>query len=81
MQTGGHAGAVFNAAKETALDGFLAGQITFTQMAELVDTVLNQATADPNFTHTPTSLEDVLQTDHMTRNRTWRAIKHKETET
>jgi 1-deoxy-D-xylulose-5-phosphate reductoisomerase len=36
MQTGGLAGAAFNAAKEAALDAFIAGRIPFTAMAEVV---------------------------------------------
>lgn len=37
---GGHAGAVFNAAKEAALDAFLAGETGFLDMARLVEEVM-----------------------------------------
>ena len=37
METGGKSGAVFNAAKEIALDGFIAGRIGFMDMAGVVD--------------------------------------------
>lgn len=40
MEAGGACGAVFNAAKEVALDGFLAGDCGFLQMAEIVEEVL-----------------------------------------
>jgi len=40
LQIGGLAGAVFNAAKESALDRFIAGDIGFLDMAQLVETVL-----------------------------------------
>ena len=39
---GGLAGAVFNAAKESALDAFLAGAIGFLDMAVLVEHVLER---------------------------------------
>ena len=40
LEIGGLAGAVFNAAKEAALDRFIAGEIGFLDMARLVETVL-----------------------------------------
>ncbi len=40
MEEGGLAGAVFNAAKETALDGFIAGKIGFLDMAAVVADVI-----------------------------------------
>ncbi|MCG6883738.1 MAG: 1-deoxy-D-xylulose-5-phosphate reductoisomerase [Silicimonas sp.] len=45
METGGYSGAVFNAAKEAALDGFIAGQIGFLDMAGVVETVLERFAA------------------------------------
>ena len=45
MKTGGYSGAVFNAAKEAALDGFIAGQIGFLDMAGVVETVLERFAA------------------------------------
>ncbi len=53
LDTGGLAGAVFNAAKESAMDGFLAGKSGFLDMATLVEKALNdpdlkeQSAADP----------------------------------
>ena len=40
MQRGGLAGAVFNAAKECALDGFIAGHLGFMQMSHVVEATL-----------------------------------------
>ena len=42
MAQGGLSGAVFNAAKERALDEFLAGRIGFLQMAELVEATMDR---------------------------------------
>jgi len=67
MQAGGMAGAVFNAAKEVALDHFIAGQIGFLQMSHLVESVLGRLLADPRLGQVATSLDDVLQIDHLAR--------------
>lgn len=45
MQAGGLSGAIFNAAKEQALDGFIAAEIGFLDMARVVETVLEQMPA------------------------------------
>ena len=42
MAAGGLSGAVFNAAKEAALDGFIAGDIGFLDMARVVEDVLDR---------------------------------------
>jgi len=67
MQTGGHAGAVFNAAKERALDGFIAERISFVQMAEVVEEVLNRISAGPSLTNAEMTLDSVLHMDHLAR--------------
>ncbi|TCO69777.1 1-deoxy-D-xylulose-5-phosphate reductoisomerase [Rhodovulum euryhalinum] len=67
MQAGGLSGAAFNAAKEAALDAFLARRIGFTQMAEVVEGVLGQLSGDSLLTNSPDSLEKVLETDHLAR--------------
>ncbi|MDX5401203.1 MAG: 1-deoxy-D-xylulose-5-phosphate reductoisomerase, partial [Rhodobacterales bacterium] len=46
MRRGGLAGAVFNAAKERALDAFIAGHIGFMDMAAIVEEVLTQMSSD-----------------------------------
>lgn len=65
MARRGLSGAVFNAAKETALDGFLAGQIGFTDMAEIVDAVLNAI--DPGHIDAQMTLDNVARADHVAR--------------
>ena len=67
MQAGGLAGAVFNAAKEVALDHFIAGQIGFMQMSHLVEETLGRLSADPTMGQVATSLDDVLAIDHLAR--------------
>ena len=67
MQAGGMAGAVFNAAKEVALDRFIAGQIGFLQMAQLVESTLGWLSADPRVGRVATHLDDVMAIDHLAR--------------
>mmetsp|Transcript_18249 Transcript_18249/g.28810 ORF Transcript_18249/g.28810 Transcript_18249/m.28810 type:complete len:295 (-) Transcript_18249:6456-7340(-) len=75
MERGGLAGAVFNAAKETALDGFIAGQLSFPGMAEVVDKVLTDT--DPGHIDAPMTLDNVMSADHITRNAARSAIKQR----
>lgn len=67
MAAGGHAGAVFNAVKEAALDAFIAGQIGFLDMARLVEAVLSEMSARQGFANPPESLDSVLATDAAAR--------------
>lgn len=67
MAAGGMTGAVFNAAKETALDGFIAGQINFVQMAEIVEQTLEDMTEHSSLIHDTMTLDNVLQVDHLAR--------------
>lgn len=67
MQAGGLAGAVFNAAKEVALDQFIAGKIGFMQMAHLVEATLGRLLADPLVGQVASSLDDVMAIDHLAR--------------
>ncbi|MEO0357904.1 MAG: 1-deoxy-D-xylulose-5-phosphate reductoisomerase [Pseudomonadota bacterium] len=67
MEMGGHAGAAFNAAKEIALDRFIAKDIGFLDMARLVDAVLNQMTRDGTLHRDAMTLDTVLDVDHMAR--------------
>lgn len=66
METRGHAGAVFNAAKEVALDKFIAGEIGFMQMAELVEVTLSTLSGE-SVTSGPLTLDGVLAADHLAR--------------
>jgi 1-deoxy-D-xylulose-5-phosphate reductoisomerase len=67
MALRGHAGAVFNAAKETALDEFIAGRIRFLQMAQLVERTIDALLSDPTLSAPVESLETVQQMDHLAR--------------
>ncbi|MEX0284099.1 MAG: 1-deoxy-D-xylulose-5-phosphate reductoisomerase [Paracoccaceae bacterium] len=67
MERGGLAGAVFNAAKETALDAFLARQIGFLDMSTVVEAVLEQMDARPGHIDAAMTLDNVLKTDHLAR--------------
>ncbi|SDI95309.1 1-deoxy-D-xylulose-5-phosphate reductoisomerase [Salipiger marinus] len=67
MAAGGLAGAVFNAAKERALDAFIARQIGFLQMAEVVEQVLDRATGEPGLLQAGITLDNVRQADHFAR--------------
>ena len=75
MQAGGMMGAVFNAAKETALDGFIAEHISFTQMADVVDETLTQMAASDGHIDAIMTLDNVLQTDHLARKAAQAAIQ------
>lgn len=65
METGGLAGAAFNAAKEAALDGFIAAQIGFLDMARVVDRVLNRLAQQNSLSCDTVSLENVLAMTHL----------------
>ncbi|MFK7744011.1 MAG: 1-deoxy-D-xylulose-5-phosphate reductoisomerase [Roseobacter sp.] len=67
MEAGGLAGAVFNAAKETALDGFISGQIGFADMAGVVEAVLTKLSAQPGHIDATMTLDNVAQIDHLAR--------------
>lgn len=67
MATGGLAGAAFNAAKEVALDCFIAGGLGFAQMAGLVEATLARLSSDIRLGKAVEGLEDVQAADHLTR--------------
>jgi 1-deoxy-D-xylulose-5-phosphate reductoisomerase len=67
METGGLSGAVFNAAKETALDAFIAEQIKFTQMSDVVEEVLTRISATPGHIDANMTLDNVARVDHLAR--------------
>ena len=69
MATGGTAGAAFNAAKEEALDAFIAGEIGFLAMAQLVEEVLAQMSGAGGLGNSALSLDNVRETDTEARAR------------
>ena len=67
MATGGLSGAVFNAAKERALDGFIDRRIGFQQIAAVVEEVLTRVSAKPGHIDAAITLDNVMQVDHLAR--------------
>ena len=70
MAQGGLAGAAFNAAKEVALDLFLVRSIRFTDMAPLVERVLDAMDGAQALDNTADSLDMVQAADAEARRRT-----------
>ncbi|KII17928.1 1-deoxy-D-xylulose-5-phosphate reductoisomerase [Phaeobacter sp. S60] len=67
MDRGGLMGAVFNAAKERALDHFIAGRIGFLDMAAVVARVLTQFDSADRGLDEAMTLDTVSRTDHLAR--------------
>ena len=67
MAVGGHAGAVFNAAKEVALDHFITGAIGFTEMAPVVADTMDAISREFRLADAINTLEMVTETDHLAR--------------
>ncbi len=67
MEMRGHAGAAFNAAKEVALDEFIAGRLRYLDMARLVERTIDQLLTDSCLTAPVTTLETVQAMDQMAR--------------
>jgi 1-deoxy-D-xylulose-5-phosphate reductoisomerase len=74
METRGLAGAAFNAAKEVALDAFLARRIGFLGMAAVVEDVLDRLQAESGLHIAADSLENVLAMDNLARVRAAEAV-------
>ncbi|MEM8869199.1 MAG: 1-deoxy-D-xylulose-5-phosphate reductoisomerase [Pseudomonadota bacterium] len=67
LAMGGLSGAVFNAAKEAALDAFLARRIGFLDMARHVEAALDQLGVEAEKANHDITLQDVLVYDQATR--------------
>ena len=67
MAAGGLSGAVFNAAKERALDGFIAGEIGFLDMSAVVAITLDKMSSGHGLQSQPMTLDNVLETDRLAR--------------
>lgn len=67
MARRGLAGAAFNAAKEVALDLFLAGRLGFMEMANVVEATLTALDRDLGPENVMMALADVLAMDHLAR--------------
>ncbi|MEM6941748.1 MAG: 1-deoxy-D-xylulose-5-phosphate reductoisomerase [Pseudomonadota bacterium] len=77
MAAGGLMGAVFNAAKEVALDGFIAERIGFQQMAEVVEETMARIAASNGHIDDIMSLDTVRRADHMARETALVAISNR----
>ncbi len=75
MAAGGMTGAVFNAAKETALDAFIEGHIKFTQMADVVEGTLAGMSRQSGLIADTMTLDTVAKVDDLARNTARAAIK------
>jgi len=67
LSMGGHAGAIFNAAKEAALDAFIAKKIGFLDMADLVEKTLYSAQLETIRDQDQSTLAQVLAADAQAR--------------
>ncbi|MEM9786059.1 MAG: 1-deoxy-D-xylulose-5-phosphate reductoisomerase [Pseudomonadota bacterium] len=74
MEEGGLSGAVFNAAKERALDGFIAGEIGFLDMSKVVAATLDKMSSADGLQNAAITLDNVLETDRLARIRAGEAI-------
>ncbi|MCV2892147.1 1-deoxy-D-xylulose-5-phosphate reductoisomerase [Lentibacter sp. XHP0401] len=75
MHEGGLSGAVFNAAKDAALDGFIEGKIGFLQMAEVVERVLDLLLPDDGLINAPMNLDNVRRATHLGQSSAERLIR------
>lgn len=78
MEAGGLTGAVFNAAKERALDGFLAGACSFTDMARIVSRVVDVMLSKEGLQNATITLDSVREADAMARALTGEEIAKQE---
>jgi len=67
LELGGVAGAVYNASKEVALDAFMARQIGFLNMAEVVERTMHRLFARACELNNDQNLDNILHADHMGR--------------
>ena len=63
MERGGLQGAVLNAAKEVALEAFIEGRISFLEMADITESVMDRMAATPP----ASSMDDVFAADDEAR--------------
>jgi len=67
MRARGLSGAVFNAAKERALDHFIAGRIGFLAMSAIVEEVLTRLSSEKGLIDAEITLDTVMHLDHLSR--------------
>ncbi len=74
METRGLAGCAFNAAKEVALDHFIAGGLRFLEMAAMVEDTLDRLSRTNRLGKAATTLEEVQAMDHLARKTATQAV-------
>lgn len=67
LSMGGHAGAIFNGAKEAALDAFVARKIGFLDMADMVEKTLYSAQLESTRDQAQSTLAQILTVDAQAR--------------
>ena len=67
MEEGGLFGAVYNAAKERALDHFIAREIGFLDMARMVERVIDKMSAQDGLQNAQVTLDTIVETDRLAR--------------
>jgi len=72
-------GAIFNAAKERALDHFIAGHIVFTDMQSVVEEVLDALCDAPEARNAGLTLDVVARMDHLARMRADQVVSARKT--
>ncbi|UWQ80832.1 1-deoxy-D-xylulose-5-phosphate reductoisomerase [Leisingera sp. S132] len=77
MERGGLMGAAFNAAKEQALDEFIAGRIRFTDMAVVTAAVLERIEAESDLIDAAMTLDNVTRVDHVARKQAAQAAEER----
>ncbi|NSY38214.1 1-deoxy-D-xylulose-5-phosphate reductoisomerase [Leisingera sp. ANG59] len=77
MERGGLMGAAFNAAKERALDEFIAGRIRFTDMAAVTAAVLERIETEGGLIDAAMTLDNVTRVDHVARKQAARAAEER----
>ncbi|NCQ23242.1 MAG: 1-deoxy-D-xylulose-5-phosphate reductoisomerase [Rhodobacteraceae bacterium CG17_big_fil_post_rev_8_21_14_2_50_63_15] len=79
MTRRGVSGAIFNAAKERALDHFIAGHIVFTDMQSVVEEVLDALCDAPEARNAGLTLDVVARMDHLARMRADQVVSARKT--
>ena len=77
MDERGFSGAIFNAAKERALDHFIAGHIGFCDMCDIVEEVLARLSSEDSLNSAGFTLETVLEADQLARARADDVVKER----
>jgi 1-deoxy-D-xylulose-5-phosphate reductoisomerase len=75
MEEGGLSGAVFNAAKERALDAFIDGEIAFTDMTPVVEATMDRISSGDGLQNAHLALDTVLDADRLARIRATEVIR------